>query len=284
MAFTVQDYHDLVQLLTEHPEWQWELRRLLISEDLQALPGIVRDLAEAQQRTEAQVAALAEAQRRAEERLSGVEERLSGVEERLTRLEETVAALAEAQRQAEERLTRLEKAVMALAEAQRQAELRLSLVEERLRRVEDKLGRVDGRTLEQEYREKAPGYFSRLLRKTRVIARDHLADLLETRLPADELDDALLVDLVVRGQPRQRTGLEEVWLAIEVSSVIDQGDVLRAYRRAKLLRKAGYPTIPVVAGAESTPEAETEAHNQNVVMVQDGQSQLWDEALAVWLS
>ena len=138
MTFTVRDYHDLVQLLTEHPEWQWELRRLLISEDLQALPGIVRDLAEAQQRTEAQVAALAEAQRRAEERLSGVEERLSGVEERLSRLEETVAALAEAQRRAEERLSgveerlsRLEETVAALAEAQRRTDERLAAFQQR---------------------------------------------------------------------------------------------------------------------------------------------------------
>jgi hypothetical protein len=102
MAFTVRDYHDLVRLLAEHPEWQLELRRLLMSEDLQALPGIVRDLAEAQ--------------RRAEERLSGAEERLSGVEERLSRLEEAVVALAEAQQRTERALQRLSRQVGGLSE------------------------------------------------------------------------------------------------------------------------------------------------------------------------
>ena len=58
MAFTVQDFHDLVALLTQHHEWRAEIRRLVLTEELLALPQIVRDLAEAQQRTEQQVAQL----------------------------------------------------------------------------------------------------------------------------------------------------------------------------------------------------------------------------------
>ena len=69
MAFTVQDFHDLVALLTQHPEWRAELRQLVLTEELLALPQIVRDLAEAQQRTERQIAQLVEAQRRAERQI-----------------------------------------------------------------------------------------------------------------------------------------------------------------------------------------------------------------------
>ncbi len=86
MAFTVTDFNDLTRLLAERPEWQAELRRLILTEDLLALPGIVRelaeaqrDLAEAQRRTEVQVQALtarvddlAAAQRRTEERVDGL--------------------------------------------------------------------------------------------------------------------------------------------------------------------------------------------------------------------
>jgi cell division protein FtsB len=56
--FTVQEFHDLVALLTQHPEWRAELRRLVLTEEILALPQVVRDLAEAQQRTEQQVAQL----------------------------------------------------------------------------------------------------------------------------------------------------------------------------------------------------------------------------------
>lgn len=52
MAFTVEDYHDLVQLLSERPEWRAELRKLLLPDKLLTLPDVVRALAEAQQRTE----------------------------------------------------------------------------------------------------------------------------------------------------------------------------------------------------------------------------------------
>lgn len=52
MAFTVSDFHDLMRLLDQHPEWRAELRRLLLTEELLSLPQVVRELAEAQARTE----------------------------------------------------------------------------------------------------------------------------------------------------------------------------------------------------------------------------------------
>jgi len=87
MAFTVQDFHDLVALLTQHPEWQAELRRLVLTEELLALPQIVRDLAEAQQRTEQQVAQLTQ---------------------QVAQLTQQVAQLAEAQRRTERQIVRLQ--------------------------------------------------------------------------------------------------------------------------------------------------------------------------------
>jgi myosin heavy subunit len=151
MSFTSAEFRDLLRLLEQHPEWREELRRVLLTDELLSLPQIVRDLtkaiealAEAQRRTEERVgrleetvAALAEAQRRTEERVGRLEETVAALaeaqrhaEERLSRLEETVAALAEAQRRTEERVGRLEETVAALAEAQRQVEKRVARLEE----------------------------------------------------------------------------------------------------------------------------------------------------------
>src|SRR5215470_6315926 len=74
MAFTVQDFHDLIGILEQHPEWRTELRRLVLTEELLSLPQIVRDLAEAQQRTEQRVEELAEAQRRTEQRIGHLQD------------------------------------------------------------------------------------------------------------------------------------------------------------------------------------------------------------------
>ncbi len=256
----------------------------------------VAELAEAQRRTEQQVAELAEAQRRTEQRVEELAEAQRRTEERLNRLEETVAALAEAQRRTEQR-------VEELAEAQRRSEERLSNVEERLSRAEssifllteqvralvasqqkivDEVGGLKGRVLELAYRDKAPAYFGRLLRRPRVVDPNELWEKLENQLTVDELDDVLLVDLIVQGRPRQQTEAGEVWLAVEVSAVVDKEDVTRARRRAELLRQAGYRAVPVVAGERATLGAEDEARQQKVAVLQDGRSFLWDEALAAW--
>jgi hypothetical protein len=80
MPFSVEDFHDLVRLLAEHPEWRAELRQLVLSDELLELPALVRQLvervgtlADAQARTEARLTTLADAQERTEARLKNVE-------------------------------------------------------------------------------------------------------------------------------------------------------------------------------------------------------------------
>ncbi|HXH11859.1 MAG TPA: hypothetical protein VNP04_19105 [Alphaproteobacteria bacterium] len=173
MAFTVEEFRDLVRLLEERPEWRAELRRLVLTDELLALPELVRALVEAQRRTEVQVAALTEAQRRTEVQVAGLAEAQRRSEERLDRLDERMAALAEAQRRTEvqvaalteaqrrtevqvaalaevqrrsgERLDRLDERMAALAEAQRRTEVEMAALAEAQRRSEGRLDRLDER-------------------------------------------------------------------------------------------------------------------------------------------
>ena len=85
MAFTVTDFHDLIDLLTQHPEWRIDMRRLVLTDELLALPtnvdrltAAVNGMAEAQDRTEARVQQLAEAQDRTEARSGLAEARSHG--------------------------------------------------------------------------------------------------------------------------------------------------------------------------------------------------------------
>ncbi|MGB9758204.1 MAG: hypothetical protein ACPLZE_07110 [Candidatus Bipolaricaulaceae bacterium] len=93
MAFTVKDFHDLVRILEEHPEWRAELRRLLLSEELLRLPELVERLGERIERLEAAVEELVGAHIRAEERLTRLEEVMARAEERLGRIEGDMAHL-----------------------------------------------------------------------------------------------------------------------------------------------------------------------------------------------
>ena len=58
MPFTVTDFLDLVRLLEQQPEWRAELRRLVLTDEVLALPQTIQSLAEAQRRTEDQLAIL----------------------------------------------------------------------------------------------------------------------------------------------------------------------------------------------------------------------------------
>jgi hypothetical protein len=249
MAFTVNDIRDLTQLLTLHPEWRAEVRRLVLTDELLALPDLVRELAEAQKRTEQRVEELVEAQKRTELR---------------------VQELVQAQGRAEQRMGRLEGAMAELAHVQQRMWVDLS--------------RLKGQGLEQQYAQKAASYLGRWLRRVRVVLPGALdaatESQLETRLTLDELQELLRLDVVITGTTRPPAPSREVWLAIEVSSVIDRDDVERAQRRAALLRKAGYRAAPVVAGEALTQGATELMQTAPVVLLLDGRSEGWEAALA----
>ncbi|MDY0094659.1 MAG: hypothetical protein RBT80_18345 [Candidatus Vecturithrix sp.] len=58
----------------------------------------------------------------------------------------------------------------------------------------------------------------------------------------------------------------------------------RAQRRAVLLQKAGFNTIPVAAGHDLTADAEQEARAQQVAIISNGGTMLWDEVLSSRMS
>ena len=173
MGFTVTDFADLLRLLEQNPEWKNALRTALLGEGFLELPELVRRLAASQQRAQeelaalaAEVRALAEAQRRTDERIAELVQAQRQSDERLSHLEHAVAQLVEAQRQteqrvaqlaqaqqhAEERLSRLEQVVADLAEAQRRSEDRLRRLEEAQQVTNLRLGRLEeflGLTVEE---------------------------------------------------------------------------------------------------------------------------------------
>jgi chromosome segregation ATPase len=258
MPFTVSDFHDLVRLLEQHPEWRAELRRLVLTEELLSLPALVRELAEAQR---------------------GAAERLARLEEAQIRTEERLARLEEAQIQTEERLARLEEIVAQLAEAQRRTEETLQALIRRVDRIDSQVAELRGENLERRYRERAGAYFGRLLRRVTALTDRELGDILDDaeeagRISMEEAAEIRLSDVVVRG--RRRTDSAEVYLVVEVSAGVGPGDVERAIRRAELFGKALGPQVavlPAVAGEQMMPDAARLAQERGVQIIPDGRTQ-----------
>ena len=233
----VEDFQDLIRLLQARPEWRADLRRVVLTDELLALP---EQIARLQAETDRRFHELAEAQRRTEER---------------------VAALAEAQNRINEQIAALTRVVYALTE-----DVRVLKID---------VGDLKGDNLERRYREKAPAYFGRLVRRMRVLSAEELAGLLEDAVEQGQLtdaekDEAILTDVVVRG--RYQGSGAEVYLVVEVSWGVGVHDVERAVQRAAVLGKLGIPALPVVAGKAVTAQAEQLAHEQHVWQVIDGQA------------
>jgi myosin heavy subunit len=241
---------ELVETLQQDMRAQYAVRR----EDFDELKAVVADLAAAQKRTE----------------------------ERVDRLEAAVLELAAAQKRTEQR-------VEELAAAQKRTEQRVEELAAAQKRTEDilqklviRVGKNTGKILEIDYRDKAFAYFGTLLRKVKVISLQKLEPTLEQHLSEAEFNALLPLDLLVSGQVRRSNQPNDVvYLAVEVSAVIDDNDVERAQQRAALLRKAGYRTVATVAGEEITESALSAATARSVLVAQDGLKQNWEQALAL---
>jgi hypothetical protein len=200
-------------------------------------------LADAQSRTEAKVSELAEAQSRTEAKVSELAEAQSRTEAKVSELADGQARLTEAQ-------SRLEGRVSELAVAQSRTEAKVSELAVALgsltttvERLSIRTDAVVGRTFELQFRDRLSSYLGRFLRRSKLLRNDEVLDAIESVLDSEECDEVLRVDAIasglVDGVPSH--------VVVEVSSTGDTDDVVRAERRAAILRKAGMVAIPVVA-------------------------------------
>ncbi len=257
MAFTIADVRDLVRLLDERPEWRAEVRRQILTDEFLALPGQVAEQRRDIQRIEEQIA----------------EQRLE-MERRFQRIEEQIA---QQRIETEQRFQRIEERMV---EQRRETDRRFRQVEDQiaaLTRTVDTLvndvGELKGDSLERRYREKAPAYFGRLLRRAHVLTSDELDELLDDAvergvLTEDEYHEVLWADAIVRG--RRRSDRAPVVAVAEVSWGVGIKDVERAVRRADLLARLDITTLPVVGGKAVTREAAELARQRGVWQLFDG--------------
>ena len=221
----ITDFHDVVRLLEQHPEWRAELRRLVLTEELLALPDQIAELTR-------QVTRLTKAQARIEERQARTEEWQAYTEEWQTRTEARLDSLTGV-------VKRLNDDVGALKGKGLETHYRLhgspffgSLLRRPHVLSSEELSDILDPSMDQ------------------------------GRLSSDEALEVRRADLVVRGTRRKDRAL--VYLVVEVSWTIDLEDVERAARRSIHLAKTGLSVLPVVAGETVRPEAADRAQKLKV--------------------
>jgi hypothetical protein len=237
VAFAVEDFRDLVSLLEQHPEWRAELRRLVLTEELLELPAVMRQLAEAQTRTERE--------------LSDLRQAVAGLAEQVRGLVEQVRGLAAAQAQTAATVDVLVDQV---------GELRGDNLE---RRYRDHAGGYFGLMLRR-VRVVDPDELDSILEE----------GVAAGALDEAGARDVRLADIIVRG--RRPDEDRETYLVVEVSATVDLGDVVRAARRAALLGRVR-PALAVVAGGGPGEEVAALARSSAVWRLEDGRVRSPDE-------
>ncbi len=297
MAFTVEDFQDLLELLRAHPEWRQRLWELLASEELLRLPAEVKAFREEFrafrdqtfetfrqeterrfQRVEEQIAALAEAQRRHYEEFAAyradTDRRFAELAEAQRRHYEEFAAyradtdrrfaeLAEAQRRHYEEFTayraETDRRFAELAEAQRRTEERVGRLVEAVAALTEAQRRTEERVTRIEGRLRG----DEVETEYRTLRRRYRHLVRDPQILSREEREAMLEALEARGAltPEEADQLE-------VADVIVRGRRLDGEGEAYLVVEASVTidTYDVQRAAErakalqkALPEAEVRA-------------------------
>jgi cell division protein FtsB len=239
MAFTVRDFEDMLRILEEKPEWQQRMRQAILTRELLELPARFEQLVET-------VKELVEAQRRTDARVDA--------------LTATVAELVEAQRRTDARVDELAGIVQELVQISRDALRRLERLENW---QQGETGRREGERYEREVVARAPALFyggtggGKGEPHVREQVGRWLMPLFRQGVDIDPQNDPLLADLIWWKGDRV--------MVVEVGLKLGVNDVHRAKARAQTLRQVGVDATPVVIGEEwGTPDTEATAQQEGV--------------------
>ena len=202
--------------------------------DIHDLRTALTDLAEQQKITSAEVRELAEQQKLTSAELRGLSHTVAGLAEQQKITSAEVRDLAEQQKMTSAEVCELTRTVADLADTVRTLHIRTD--------------KTAGWALEWVVGNRLPAYVGRQIKRCRVVGPMDLIESLEDRpaireLSAEDLDQLRRADLIATGVIDD----EKIYLVGEVSFTADNDDVLRAARRAAVLRKVGERSQPFVA-------------------------------------
>ncbi len=203
MAYTINEFRDMLDLLEQHPEWLAQLRALVLTRELLDLPKNLQELAVQVNALTIAVQELIASQKRTDERLQELADSQKRTDERVDRLAAAIDELAAAQKRTDEHLEEL-------AAAQKRTDERVDLLSQRMDKLEQQVGRLSniiGSTLEEE----AYGVLSVVMEHKgyRILGEDNYVKLngdLDVAFPVEDTQGRKLWVLL---ESKERVGLKD---------------------------------------------------------------------------
>jgi hypothetical protein len=243
-GFQIFTFSDILRALREHPDWLDELRRLILTEELLALP----------QKFEAFLKKEFKPLKATVERVEGD---VSVLKQDVSVLKQDVAVL-------KQDVAVLKQDVAVLKQD-------VAVLKKDVAYLKGEFGRFKGKDFERTIRERYYAYFGRALRKARVIPFEEVLSILDTaeekgEITETEREGLLKLDILISGQIKALK--KDVILAVEVSYTLYEEDIERACERADILaRLFQKEVIPAVVSCEVKEELERRAEEKGVLLI-----------------
>ena len=275
LAESIRD--ELVKVFTV-PQAEVLARCVVTAHDALATRSDVHDLrvamtalAEQQKLTSAEVHNLAEQQKLTSASLRELEEqqKLTSAEVRDLAEQQKLTSASVRDLADQQKLTSAE--VRDLAEQQKLTNAEVRDLADTVRTLHIRTDKTAGWALEWVVGNRLPAYVGRQIKRCRVVGPMDLIESLEDRpamreLSDEDLDQLRRADLIATGTIDGDT----IYLVGEVSFTADNDDVLRAARRAAVLRKIGERSQPFVACDAIAPISAELARREGVWIIVEG--------------
>lgn len=222
---------DIYRALKKHPEWLQEIRRLILTEELMELPRKFDEF----------------------------------VEKEFKPLKQDVDTL-------KKDVDTLKRDVDTIKQDVEILKQDVEILKQDVKVLKDDVAMLKGDMLELKVRNKIGAYLGKLLYKARVIETGDFADTLyeaieKNLISEEEADYALEIHIAAEGYLR-RNKEKKILIALEVSNVVDRGDVERASERANIISRVyGMECIPAVLGRKITEGAKEGAEELAVLLI-----------------
>ncbi|MFN3395646.1 MAG: hypothetical protein ACK4Z9_02475 [Thermodesulfovibrionales bacterium] len=250
-TYRIETFEDILRALKERPEWLEELRRIILTEELIALPQKFEKF-------------------RGEFKTFR-EEEFKPLKEKVDKIEGDVGILKEDATVLKQDVAVLKQDVAVLKQDVAVLKQDVAVLKQDVAVLKQDVAELKGDNFERRVRERAPSYFGRFIRRCKVISSEELANILDDAMDSNviseaERDDALNIDVVVTGILKHDRE-KKVVVVTEVSIKADRSDVERAFERGRVIEKAmNLPSISVVIGKEFTEGAEARAKELQVIL------------------
>jgi len=227
MALTAAEVEEFISAIQQDPALRDRVRNAILADDFLALPGLVRQLVE-------QGEAFREDLARHDARMDQLTARMDQLAEQMTLLTQRIDRLA-------------------------------AFVEN----INGRVGNLEGWQYEDRYRRNLAAHLVQRFRKVQTVDLGSFAPVLtlldDRKISQREFDNLMKLDILARGREKGNLDGPEVFVAIELSILVDISDVQRANERAETLRMTGLPVQAAVDGDAIRPEAEALARERGVL-------------------